>query len=124
MAHASLFDKLFNSNLSPDVRKAFEEKDTAHKEELRHAITAVDSEGRNLEWTNGKKKGQLLTWPEYIKVLEKRHSDTIAKIKADKESVIAAIKFETEAEIRTMKDWLADKDERIKSLNGKIAQQE
>ena len=124
MAHASLFDKLFNSSLSPGVRKAFEEKDAAHKEELRLAITAVDSEGRNLEWTNGTKKGQLLTWPEYMKILEKRHSNEIAKVKADKESVIAQIKFETDAEIRTMKDWLAAKDDRIKSLNGKVARQD
>jgi len=124
MAHATLFDKLFNSNLSPNVRKAFEEKDTAHKEEIRKAITAVDSNGRNLEWSNGKKKGQLLTWPEYMRVLEKKHSDEIAQIEADKESAIAKIKLDTDAEIRTMKDQLTVKDERIKSLNGKNSKQD
>ena len=124
MAHATLFDKLFNSNLSPNVRKAFEEKDTAHKEEIRKAITAVDSNGRNLEWSNGKKKGQLLTWPEYMRVLEKKHSDEIAQIEADKESARAKIKLDTDAEIRTMKDQLTVKDERIKSLNGKNTKQD
>ena len=124
MAHVTLFDKLFNSNLSPNVRKAFEEKDATHKEELRKAITAVDSNGRKLEWTNGKKKGQLLTWPEYMRVLEKKHSDEIAKVKADKESAIAKIKSETDAEIRTMNNQLTVKDERIKSLNGKITRQD
>jgi len=124
MAHATLFDKLFNSNLSPNARKAFEEKDATHKEELRKAITAVDSNGCKLEWTNGKKKGQLLTWPEYMRVLEKKHSDEIVQIEADKESAIAKIKSETEAEIRTMNNQLTAKDERIKSLNGKITRQD
>ena len=124
MAHATLFDKLFNSDLSPKVRKAFEEKDAAHKEELRKAITAVDSNGRNLEWTSGKKKGQLLTWPEYMRVLEKKHSDEIAQIEADKESAIAKIKLETGGAIRAMNNQLTAKDEIIKSLNGKITKQE
>ena len=124
MAHATLFDKLFNSDLSPKVRKAFEEKDAAHKEELRKAITAVYSNGRNLEWTSGKKKGQLLTWPEYMRVLEKKHSDEIAQIEADKESAIAKIKLETGGAIRAMNNQLTAKDEIIKSLNGKITKQE
>lgn len=69
-------------------------------------------------------EGQLLTWPEYMRVLEKKHSDEIAQIEADKESAIAKIKLETGGAIRAMNNQLTAKDEIIKSLNGKIAKQD
>ena len=125
MAHASLFDKLLNSGLSPTVRKVLEDKDAAHKEELYQASLAVDSKGRNLEWSSGKKKGQFLTWPEYMKVLEKQHSDEMAKARTDKESAIDELKKELkadlEAEIAEMQEVygkLIDKERLVYKSDG------
>ena len=99
MAKASLFDKMFNANLSPAVRKAFEEKDAAHKEELRQANTAKDEDGKTFVWSNGNKKGKLLTWEEYRDVLKKLHRDELAQEKADKDAAIAKLKAESKAEL-------------------------
>lgn len=70
MAQASLFDKMFNAGLSPSVRKAFEEKDAVHKEELRQATTAVNEEGLPYMWTTGTKRGRISlgrNWPSAVK---------------------------------------------------------
>ena len=40
-----MFDKLLNSGLSPAVRKAMEDEQAAHEEELRQATTAHDKDG-------------------------------------------------------------------------------
>ena len=89
MAKASMFDKLLNSGLSPKVRKVLEEKEAAHKEELRQASIAVDENGKTFEWASGDKKGQLLTWNELLKFREKRHKEEMAKVVAEKEAAIA-----------------------------------
>ena len=89
MAKASMFDKLLNSGLSPKVRKVLEEKEAAHKEELRQAKIAVDENGKTFEWASGDKKGQLLTWDELLKFREKKHKEEIAKVVAEKEAAIA-----------------------------------
>ena len=125
MAKASMFDKMFNSNLSPSVRKAFEEKDEAHKEELRQAKIAVDENGKTYEWVSGEKKGQLLTWQELLKSREKRHKEEMTKIVADKEVSIAKVKAdakaELDAEIAEMKEvygGLIEKERYAFSENG------
>ena len=125
MAKASMFDKMFNSNLSPSVRKAFEEKDEAHKEELRQAKIAVDENGKTYEWVSGEKKGQLLTWQELLKSREKRHKEEMTKIVADKEASIAKVKAdakaELDAEIAEMKEvygGLIEKERYAFSENG------
>jgi hypothetical protein len=46
LAQASMFDKLLNSGLSPTVRKAMEDEEAAHREELRQAATAHDKDGK------------------------------------------------------------------------------
>ena len=142
MAKSSMFDKMFNSNLSPSVRKAFEEKDEAHKEELRQAKIAVDKNGKTYEWVSGEKKGQLLTWQELLKFREKRHKEemtkiiaekdaaivekqaAIAKAKADKETAVAKAKADAKAELDAE---IAEKNKlygNIKSLNEKLSKSE
>ena len=142
MAKSSMFDKMFNSNLSPSVRKAFEEKDEAHKEELRQAIIAVDENGKTYEWVSGEKKDQLLTWQELLKFREKRHKEemtkiiaekdaaivekqaAIAKAKADKETAVAKVKADAKAELDAE---IAEKNKlygNIKSLNEKLSKSE
>ena len=121
MAKASMFDKMFNSNLSPAVRKAFEEKDEAHKEELRQAQTAVDAGGHTFVWSSGDKKGKQLTWEEYMKVREKQYKEEIAKVVAEKEAAIAAKETavaQMKAEAKTM---LANKQESIERLEKELA---
>ena len=113
MAKASMFDKLLNSGLSPKVRKVLEEKDEAHKEELRQAQTAVDADGHTFVWSNGEKKGKQLTWEEYMKVSEKQHKEEIAKVIAEKETAVAQV----EAEAKTM---LANKQESIERLEKEL----
>lgn len=99
MAQASLFDKMFNAGLSPSVRKAFEEKDAAHKEELRQAITAVNEEGLPYMWTSGSKKGQNLTWEELAKCREREKKDAAIKAEADKQAAVSQAKAEHDAEM-------------------------
>lgn len=121
MAKASMFDKMFNSNLSPAVRKAFEEKDEAHKEELRQAQTAVDAGGHTFVWSSGDKKGKQLTWEEYMKVREKQYKEEIAKVVAEKEAAIAEKETavaQMKAETKTM---LANKQESIERLEKELA---
>ena len=121
MAKASMFDKMFNSNLSPAVRKAFEEKDEAHKEELRQAQTAVDADGHTFVWSSGDKKGKQLTWEEYMKVREKQYKEEIAKVVAEKEAAIAEKETavaQMKAEAKTM---LANKQESIERLEKELA---
>ena len=117
MAHASMFDKMFNANLSPAVRKAFEKKDATHKEELRQATTAKDEDGKTFVWSNGSKKGQLLTWEEYRDVLKKQHRDELAQAKADKDATVAKLKAESKAELE---GEIAD----MKEIYGKMTKEE
>lgn len=98
MAQASLFDKMFNAGLSPSVRKAFEEKDAAHKEELRQATTAVNEEGLPYMWTSGSKKGQNLTWEELAKCREREKKDAAIKAEADKQAAVTLAKADAKAE--------------------------
>ena len=98
MAQASLFDKMFNAGLSPSVRKAFEEKDAAHKEELRQATTAVNEEGLPYMWTSGSKKGQNLTWEELAKCREREKKDAAIKAEADKQAAVTRAKADAKAE--------------------------
>ena len=98
MAQASLFNKMFNAGLSPSVRKAFEEKDAAHKEELRQATTAVNEEGLPYMWTSGSKKGQNLTWEELAKCREREKKDAAIKAEADKQAAVSQAKAEAKAE--------------------------
>lgn len=131
MAKASMFDKLLNSGLSPKVRKVLEEKDEAHKEELRQASIAVDENGKTFEWASGDKKGQLLTWEELLKYREKQHKKEIAKVVAEKEAAIAEketavakVKAEAKAELDaeiTENNRLYGK---IKSLDEKLSKSE
>ncbi len=98
MAQASLFDKMFNAGLSPSVRKAFEEKDAAHKEELRQATTAVNEEGLPYMWTSGSKKGQNLTWEDLAKCREREKKDAAIKAEVEKQAAVAQAKAEAKAE--------------------------
>ena len=124
MAQASLFDKMFNAGLSPSVRKAFEEKDVAHKEELRQATTAVNEEGLPYMWTSGSKKGQNLTWEDLAKCREREKKDAAIKAEADKQAAVTRAKADAKAEhdvemaktraeyeLRIKKERLAVKDD-------------
>ena len=124
MAQASLFDKMFNAGLSPSVRKAFEEKDAAHKEKLRQATTAVNEEGLPYMWTSGSKKGQNLTWEELAKCREREKKDAAIKAEADKQAAVTRAKADAKAEhdvemaktraeyeLRIKKERLAVKDD-------------
>ena len=117
MAKASMFDKMFNASLSPAVRKAFEEKDATHREELSQAKTAVDANGNPFAWTNGKRQGELLTWNEYARHLEKENRQVTAQAKADKDAAVAKVKKEAKEEldatIKEMKEVYGDVIERL-----------
>ena len=71
-AQASLFDKLRHSGLSSDVRKAFEEKDLATREEILKATMATDTNGKPITWKGGKNDGKQLTWEEYVNYLREQ----------------------------------------------------
>ena len=115
MAQASLFDKMFNAGLSPSVRKAFEEKDAAHKEELRQATTAVNEEGLPYMWTSGSKKGQNLTWEELAKCREREKKDAAIKAEADKQAAVTQAKADAKAEHDVeMAKTRAEYEQRIK----------
>ena len=94
MAKASMFDKLLNSGLSPTVRKAMEEEEAAHKEELRQAKTAHDKDGNLLFWMDGDKKDMPLTWEEYARCLEKEKREQAALAEGDKEAAVEKAKRE------------------------------
>ena len=94
MAKASMFDKLLNSGLSPTVRKAMEEEEAAHKEELRQAKTAHDKDGNLLFWMDGYKKDMPLTWEEYARCLEKEKREQAALAEGDKEAAVEKAKRE------------------------------
>ena len=135
MAQASWYDKIFNSGLSPTVRKVLEDKEKEHKEELRQATTAVDEDGRPYIWTSGSKKDQDVTWEELAKFREKEKKKAeiqakadkeaaLAKAKADKETAIAKVKADAKAELDAE---IAEKNKlysNIKSLNEKLSKSE
>ena len=135
MAQASWYDKIFNSGLSPTVRKVLEDKEKEHKEELRQATTAVDEDGRPYVWTSGSKKDQDVTWEELAKFREKEKKKAeiqakadkeaaLAKAKANKETAIAKVKADAKAELDAE---IAEKNKlysNIKSLNEKLSKSE
>ena len=135
MAQASWYDKIFNSGLSPTVRKVLEDKEKEHKEELRQATTAVDEDGRPYIWTSGSKKDQDVTWEELAKFREKEKKKAeiqakadkeaaLAKAKADKETAVAKAKADAKAELDAE---IAEKNKlygNIKSLNEKLSKSE
>ena len=114
LAQASMFDKLLNSGLSPAVRKAMEDEQAAHEEELRQATTAHDKDGDLLYWVADDKKDQPLTWEEYAKCLEEEKQEQAALAQADKEAAIQKAKNDAkqnyDAAIASMK---ADYDQKL-----------
>ena len=110
LSHASLYDRVVNAGLSPTVRKALKENDEKHKEELRQATTAVDAMGNPYVWQSGDKKGQVVTWAELAKILEREKKEAEIKAKvdmknaldkaeADKQAAIEKVKAEDKAEL-------------------------
>ena len=110
LSHASLYDRVVNAGLSPTVRKALKENDEKHKEELRQATTAVDAMGNPYVWQSGDKKGQVVTWEELAKILEKEKKkveiqakvdmkNALDKAEADKQAAIEKVKAEDKAEL-------------------------
>ena len=135
MAQASWYDKIFNSGLSPTVRKVLEDKEKEHKEELRQATTAVDEDGRPYIWTSGSKKDQDVTWEELAKFREKEKKKAEIQAKADKEAALAKAKADKETAVAKAKaDAKAELDAEIteknklygniKSLNEKLSKSE
>ena len=94
MAKASMFDKLLNSGLSPAVRKAMEDEQAAHEEELRQATTAHDKDGDLLYWASDDKNDKPLTWEEYAKCLEEEKQELATMAQADKEAAVQKAKNE------------------------------
>ena len=110
LSQASLYDKVVNAGLSPTVRKALKENEDQHKEELRQATTAVDAMGNPYIWQSGDKKGQVVTWEELAKILEKEKKkieiqakvdmkNALDKAEADKQAAIEKVKAEDKAEL-------------------------
>ena len=114
LAQASMFDKLLNSGLSPAVRKAMEDEQAAHEEELRQATTAHDKDGDLLYWVADDKNDKPLTWEEYAKCLEEEKQELAAMAQADKEAAVQEAKNEAkqnyDAAIAKMK---ADYDQKL-----------
>ena len=109
LSQASLYDKVVNAGLSPTVRMALKENEEKHKEELRQATTAVDAMGNPYVWQSGDKKGQVVTWEELAKILEKEKKkieiqakvdmkNALDKAEADKQAAIEKVKAEDKAE--------------------------
>jgi hypothetical protein len=94
LAQASMFDKLLNSGLSPAVRKAMEDEQAAHEEELRQVTTAHDKDGDLLYWVSDDKNDKPLTWEEYAKCLEEEKQELAAMAQADKEAAVQEAKNE------------------------------
>ena len=94
LAQASMFDKLLNSGLSPAVRKAMEDEQAAHEEELRQVTTAHDKDGDLLYWVADDKNDKPLTWEEYAKCLEEEKQELAAMAQADKEAAVQEAKNE------------------------------
>ena len=109
-----MFDKLLNSGLSPAVRKAMEDEQAAHEEELRQATTAHDKDGDLLYWVADDKNDKPLTWEEYAKCLEEEKQELAAMAQADKEAAVQKAKNEAklnyDASIANMK---ADYDQKL-----------
>jgi hypothetical protein len=101
LAQASMFDKLLNSGLSPTVRKAMEDEEAAHREELRQAATAHDKDGNLLYWVAGDKKDQPLMWEEYARCLEDEKSEQAALAQGDKEAAVEKAKNEVKQKYDT-----------------------
>ena len=101
LAQASMFDKLLNSGLSPAVRKAMEDEEAAHREELRQAVTAHDKDGNLLYWVAGDKKDQPLMWEEYARCLEDEKSEQAALAQGDKEAAVEKAKNEVKQKYDT-----------------------
>ena len=120
MTKASLFDRMFHSGLSADVRRAFEEKDEAHKEELHQATMATYSDGSPVKWEGG---GQL-TWKEWAEWLQKQRAKDKDKLAAEKaaavEQATAAAKAEYGARLeKEMKKLKVGHDKEIQELKNK-----
>ncbi len=122
MAKGSLYDKLRHANLSPDVRRAFEEKD----EEVRNKMLATNPDGSPLTWKGGNKDGVQLTWEEYAKWLKEQERLKAEKALQEKKDAVekakADAKAEHDAEIEEMKETYKQIIEREKlafSKNGK-----
>ncbi len=120
MTKASLFDRMFHSGLSADVRRAFEEKDEAHKEELHQATMATYSDGSPVKWEGG---GQL-TWQEWAEWLQKQRAKDKDKLAAEKaaavEQATAAAKAEYDVRLeKEMKKLKVGHDKEILELKNK-----
>lgn len=102
MTKASLFDRIFHSGLSADVRRAFEEKDEAHKEELHQATMATYSDGSPVKWEGG---GQL-TWQEWAEWLQKQRAKDKDKLAAEKAAAVeqATVAAKAEYDVRLEKE--------------------
>lgn len=94
MAKASLWDKMFNSGLSSNVRRAFEEKDKEHMQELREATMATHPDGSPVKWEGG---GQM-TWKEWAEWLQGQRKKDKEKMAAEKEAAVAQAKAASKAE--------------------------
>lgn len=109
---ASLFDKLKRHGINPDVRRAIEEEDNRHQEEIaqaesRHQEELARAENRHKEelakarmatWENGKtitwENGGQLTWEDYARYMEKQAKD--GEERAEKEKTDAVLKAKQE----------------------------
>ena len=103
LSHASLYDRVVNAGLSPTVRKALKENDEKHKEELRQATTAVDAMGNPYVWQSGDKKGQVVTWAELAKILEREKKEAEIKAKVDMKNALAKAEADKQAAIEKVK---------------------
>ena len=114
MTHGSMFDKMFRSGLTPEVRKAFEEKDAEHKEEMRQATMATHPNGKPILWQGGKKDGLQLTWEEYAKYLKEQEKLKEEKAKADQQAAVDKAK----ADAKTKYDAALQKEKMAFSKDG------
>ena len=103
LSHASLYDRVVNAGLSPTVRKALKENDEKHMEELRQATTAVDAMGNPYVWQSGDKKGQVVTWAELAKILEREKKEAEIKAKVDMKNALAKAEADKQAAIEKVK---------------------
>ncbi len=120
MAKASIIDKLLHSGLSPAVRKAIEDTEEAHKEELRRATTAVDKNGYPYVWAGGSKKDQVLTWEELAKCREREKKEIELRAKADKETALDKAMADKEAAVaKAQSDTKAEYETKIAKMKEK-----
>lgn len=106
MEESSFFDQIRRHGINPTVRKAIEEEEDRHQDELAQAEKRHQGElakAQVAKYETGEtiklKNGRQLSWEEYARYMERLHKDAIDKLNKAHEKIEAA-KSEAEDKIK------------------------